>query len=379
MIGTWTMKVKPVSVPITGEKFYLSGGFVGGVQLNPQVSSLGTGLAQPVVISATLQDSQPITQATVTAKITTPNQLDVTLPMSQGSPATGIYTTSYIPALEGNYKVLITASGRNSNGTNFTRVSTTNFQASSAAQLTGAFNAMAYDTDGDGLYNNLTLTATVQVTQSGQYRLSGDLTMTDTSNTLVANSTAVYTLSTGVVSVTLPFDGSQIASALYDGAYQIGNLSLTKVLTDGELALSHTNVATTTQSYSRYTWQRPALLLVGTPVDYDEDTNHNGLYEYLDVSATVDIRDAGAYSVTAHLDSITGTITTAYTGTVGVVSGTNTLLLRFNGGDIAASGVDGPYAVTDLVLWRQGQYDSVPIRLLIRNLDYYSAEFEGGN
>lgn len=129
---------------------------------------------------------------------------------------------------------------------------------------------------------------------------------------------------------------------------------------------------TTTQVYSRDIWQRDNVLLAGAATDYGEDTNSNGLYEYLDVVVPIDIRDAGTYSITAALSSITGTVATAYTSTTGIVSGTTQLLLRFDGGTIAASGIDGPYAVTDLVVWREGQYDSVPIRVVLARTGSYS-------
>lgn len=376
LTGSWQLVVQPITV--TGSTtYYLSTGFVGGVQLAPQVSSLGTPKGQPVVISTTVADDLPITGATVTATVTAPDQSSQSVSLAEDSPPDGGYTGTYTPTLEGSYQVRVTAAGVNSEGTSFSRLSTTSFQASSAARLTGSFNSMAYDTNGDGLYNNLTLTATVAVTDSGQYRLSGDLTMTDTNQTLVASSSSVYSLSSGTISLTLPFDGKQIASALYDGAYQVHDLSLTRVLTDEELALSSYNTVTTTQVYSRDIWQRDNVLLAGAATDYGEDTNNNGLYEYLDVVVPVDIRDAGTYSITANLDSITGTVATAYTSTVGVVSGTNQLLLRFNGGAIATSGIDGPYSVTDLVVWRKGQYDSAPIRVVLRRTNVYSyAGFE---
>lgn len=56
--------------------------------------------------------------------------------------------------------------------------------------------------------------------------------------------------------------------------------------------------------------------------------------------------------------------------------GANTLTARFSGPDIWASGKNGPYQVTDLLIWQSGQNPSTISSVLAQTTAYNSTDFE---
>ena len=90
--------------------------------------------------------------------------------------------------------------------------------------------------------------------------------------------------------------------------------------------------------------------LAGNYSDSPEDADNNGRYEYLVVHVEVDVADAGDFLVSGILlgpaeEEIASTV-----HSVSLPLGTQTVPLRFDGDLIYASGLSGPYTLTQLFL-----------------------------
>ena len=373
--GNWQAIVQAPPSLSTEEVYYLAGDFSGGVSINPQVNS-ANGVGLPVTVSAQVSDSAPIVGAVVTASVsisTTGGGQDYTLTLAdQGG---GLYSTQFTPAQEGHYDVGIYAQGTNHQGQSFNRIANTSFGASSAAQFNDSYSEQAYDTNGNGLYDSLVISAGVGVSEPGNYRLSGCLTKQD--GTVLTCSNAQAALSSGSQIFALNFDGVAIGASGADGPYQLRNLNLTlQSDTQEELITAQAALAYTTTAYSRYNWDRADAVLNGTPTEQAVDTNGNGLYDYLEVTIPLDVRTAGTYSASLNLLAPDGTlITTAYTNGLALVRGANQITLRFTGSAINQSGLDGPYQVTDLTVWNNTTSSGVN-SVLPATRPYHASDFE---
>ncbi len=377
MVGQWHMDVQILTSTNQTEPFEIGGSFVGGVQLNPEVSSPTTGLAQPVVITATLQDSAAITGAAVTASVSLPFQGRVNIAqINLVEQPGGIYRGVFTPQEEGTYIFDVLAHGNNSEGHPFVRGDSLRVTASNAASFDNLFSALAYDNNNDGLYDSLVITSSTTISSVGRYRLSGLLT--NGSGSVAASSSQSYTATlTGTTPLTLTFSGKQIAQSLLDGPYQLRDLTLSRILTD-ELDLASIPVAyTVTTPTSRYDWQRDNVMQAGVATDQGVDNNGDHLFDYLKVVVPVDVRTPGRYTASANLLAPDGhTIAAAYTPGLNMVTGTNTIVLRFDGGQINNSGTDGPYSVKDMVVSPVGSsnYTSIDV-VLDPTQQYHYTEF----
>ena len=81
--------------------------------------------------------------------------------------------------------------------------------------------------------------------------------------------------------------------------------------------------------------------------DNVEDTDADGLYNYLIINVGLNVDNAGSYSVVGDLYDNTGSVHIAYAWTVdNLAAGYQTVQLHFDGSMIHLSGTDGPYRVS---------------------------------
>jgi hypothetical protein len=374
--GAWQLIVQGQSVPGGAEPYYVSGGFTGGVQVDPQLSSRTVSAGQPVTLTSMLHDSAAIAQAVVTASIsllTDGSYLD-TLALTE-QPG-GIYHAVFTPTVRGTYGISVYASGTNSDGQTFHRLSLLQLQATSGAHLTNVFNEQAYDS-GNAVFDSLVISATAVITEPGQYRLSGYLTTTGGQE--IANSTGLYTPAMGTVELPLTFSGPDIGAAAVDGPYQVRDLYLSQIISE-ELPVAHLPLAYTTAAYSRYDWVRGNIVQSGLATDQGIDGDSNGKYEYLQVSIPIDVRAGGIYGASLNLIASDGSpVASAVTQSLTLLQGANTLVMRFDGSDILASGVNGPYRVEDLAVWTStpGEEPANIASVLAQTQAYAGVDFEG--
>lgn len=113
-------------------------------------------------------------------------------------------------------------------------------------------------------------------------------------------------------------------------------------------------------TYASQTYHRTAQTVFPVAADsatlsdtYDDqpnDENGDGLYEYLGVNVGVNATQQGDFTVAAVLQGEGGQYIDLANTTVYSFTGATTLTLRFDGQAIRASGLDGPYTVTEVLL-----------------------------
>jgi len=193
------------------------------------------------------------------------------------------------------------------------------------------------DINGNGLYDWLIINVLVDVGVSGWYILDGGLF--DKSGMLI---TAAYNrsyLAAGLQTVALAFLGSMIYDSGLDGPY---NVDL-QLYDDYMTPLDIDNYATADYSYSQF--EHSGAFFSPPHSDYGEDTNGNGLYDYLAVNVTVNVTAQGVYYIYGYLyDQYSKRITEASNYTY-LDIGLSEVVLRFSGGAIFINAEYGPYTV----------------------------------
>lgn len=239
-----------------------------------------------------------------------------------------------------------------------------------AIRFTGESHDVGIDRDGDGLYDYLAIEADADVALAGTYSIGGTLTVQQGERTSVwiAGSSGSIDLAEGRQTIEYRFNGGDVRASGQSGAYAfmlnayyggvvgIGWSNGTGIR-EGEyyppqqpegFDLYGDSLCGTTSEYRNEQFEErvePAKY-TGIFRDYGEDVNADGLFEALVVEAQVEVIEANRFDFSGQLSSGDGSgwISGAFEQTY-LETGVHTLVLRFPGGDIRRSGVDGPYRV----------------------------------
>lgn len=196
------------------------------------------------------------------------------------------------------------------------------------------------DTPPNGLYDFLEVDVGLTVNRQGTFELFGFLT--DQFGTPISSDLAEATLSPGNRVIPLSFPGREIQASGLDGPYTV-LLDLRTQFGD-PLGVD----AYITGFYRAARFEPPGARFDPPHSDrgVDLDVPSDGLYEYLEVDAAVYVSKAGQFTITGVLEDQGGTRFIASTGTtVALGTGRHTVPLRFNGFNILAAGIPGPYRV----------------------------------
>jgi len=201
------------------------------------------------------------------------------------------------------------------------------FQAGEVT-FTDEYAASGTDSDEDGKFDSLTLDVGVDVTVPGSYTFMG--TLADgireglaKDNGFVSSQTYI-SLTAGVHTVQIDFDGKDIFLNGESGPYVVGELLITDVefpsLTDilSNTIDSRRNVFTTTV-FSLADFESPAAYFTGAIDDSAATQNGKGLYEMLPINVGLTIAEAGTYSITGDLVDSEGDLiqTASWSGNTG--------------------------------------------------------------
>jgi hypothetical protein len=373
--GQWMAQITATNTYTDGEDYVLVTAVSSTITVTAEVDKDWYAVNEPVQISAALRHgSAPVTGAVVTATVffsgttaATTNLYDDGL-HGDGAADDGWYTNTFTDTSQiGYYLILVSAEGT-SGGTAFSRVTSTQAAvASTGASVNDSYAEGLFDTDGDGLYNTLVITTGVSVTDTASYRLVAMLT--DTEGNYVVDAATEITLTVGVTDIPLLFSGETIAQSGRDGPYQLRNLAFLDLSSTTPVQADHRAFAYTTDAYAHSQFQRDPIIVSTYATDQGVDTNGNGKHDLLRINASVDVRYAGTYTVTARLfDADWQDVASVYT-TVDLVTGTNAISLDFNGAAISASGRNGPYHVSNLVI----TYGFDPVTYLLI-ADFYTTQ-----
>lgn len=227
---------------------------------------------------------------------------------------------------------------------------TNNYNATDFVSTTVYFDeinatAEGEDTDGDGDYNYLTFTANVTADSDYNIELRGDLKKISGNNHYwISWANEWSTLSTGINTVSLQFNGEIISGSGYNGPYSV-RIELWD--TDNwKLLDSIESVETNAYSYDNF--ETPSASINTSDIsDSGHDTNSDGFYEYLEVNVSISVGSEDYYELNGDL----------YTDTYGwnwidwtnsntyLSEGENTITLQFDGISIRNKAINGPYKV----------------------------------
>ncbi|MEM4265102.1 MAG: hypothetical protein QW505_04925, partial [Thermoplasmata archaeon] len=195
------------------------------------------------------------------------------------------------------------------------------------------------DTNSNGMYDELIVNASVDVSSENWYRI--EATLRDGMGLWIGSASVRVYLASGSSVVVLVFDGVAIRSHGVDGPYNVDLL----IRDDSSTLLNSDTHSTAAYLYTDFEYVPPGAVFLPPHSDYGNDTNSNGLYEMLCVAVSVNVVTEGWYHVYSILyDKFFHGIQNYWSDHY-LLTGHQTITLAFSGYMISRNGVDGPYHV----------------------------------
>ncbi len=202
----------------------------------------------------------------------------------------------------------------------------------------------ATDIDNDGLFDYVSAKVEADIPSDGYYYLTGNLT--DNTGTQITTASNLTYLTAGPQNITINFNGILIRQHAANGTYTLKDVKLydsTSLL--GLLLGTHP-----TPDFTYTQFQTQPATLVAVVSDQGIDLDQDGLYDFLEVEANINVTKAGNYNVRAILYDFNGNYTASARNSTYLNTGIQALKLRFSGRAIFSHGVDGPYNLSYITL-----------------------------
>ncbi|MBI3978926.1 MAG: hypothetical protein HY331_12135 [Chloroflexi bacterium] len=218
------------------------------------------------------------------------------------------------------------------------------------ASLGAVLAQAAADTDGDGLFDRLSVTATVAISPGAgiSYTVLGTLSQAGKD---VARAER-FVAGTGLLAAALDFDGREIRRSHAGGPYTVTLLLRDDARNCGEtLGCFSSAVVTTTAPYSSTQFQLPPEEYLSIAYrDRGTDLDGNGLYDFLTVDLDAAAVRSGTYHLTGRLQDAAGrpVATAPVSATLDGV--TRTVSSSFPGADLWRGGLAGSRYTLTLAL-----------------------------
>jgi hypothetical protein len=224
------------------------------------------------------------------------------------------------------------------------------------ATLADTITEQAVDTGVDGLYDYLDITVDVDINEPGEFELSAQL---HGSSMVLDTSQVINIPGSGTTEqVTLRFDGSLIFFHRENGPYQLKMLRLRENTQRKQLDFQADAFTTSAFQFSEF--QNSGIVIdENSYTDSGGELDSDGKFVTLDLMFNISSTVPGPYTILASLeDSKGGTIAKVSTAVgLGGVEGFAELapvMLSFDGKEIFAAGLDGPYQVADVTVISDG-------------------------
>jgi hypothetical protein len=162
----------------------------------------------------------------------------------------GLYQGTYtIPNAPGYVEAVFNANGSDG-GTVFSHQASQLFSIMpQTGQLTGNYADRAVNEDGRGSDDALEVDVEIDISKAGDYNLTADLKV---GAQVVAQSNKIFSAVAGVQTVTLRFDGDDIANAALDGPYLLTNLVLVDLQAAVPTIMQSDLYTTAAYAYARF-------------------------------------------------------------------------------------------------------------------------------
>lgn len=211
--------------------------------------------------------------------------------------------------------------------------------SAAAPDLTGSASFDPVDEDVDGLFEALTAEVEVVLDVNGEHTVFGTL---QKAGQVVANRPAWESMLptsetideiAGTRTVTLRFSGEQIFSSGLDGPYDL------VVFVIGPSGFDTATIATPAFDHTEF-GELPARLIGVTEAAVD--TTGDGTFEYLEATVDLDVRVDSQLRLEGALSKDGQSIDSTGVSQL-LTAAPHQVVLRFDGGKILRSGLDGPY------------------------------------
>ncbi len=325
------------------------------VKLFPTKTSSIVG--KPMVISAALFRAQsPVVDANVQLFVRAPSHLRSTISLldngdgeSDDRIGDGIYSTLFTPTEVGSYSLIAVINGKVGKKS-FTRNSLASiFTRAAASQFSGTLTNQGVDDNADGLFDKIRFRLGTQTVLAGQYQAFVEL-RTASGRTIIGNGAANLASGTGEIIADIP--ASNVLKANENGPYTIASIRLNQIIdTEGSQEVDHRINLGQTPPYQLSQFQRPPLILTGVFSENGIDTNSNGKFDILRVSVQVDVLTPGLYDWNMKIANSESQDISFASARGNLTSGLNNIVVDFNGAQIRRSESNGPYSITDLLLF----------------------------
>jgi rhodanese-related sulfurtransferase len=237
------------------------------------------------------------------------------------------------------------------------------------ASFTGTYTDSGVDKNSDGLFDSLKVATGINVTSAGLFRLVARLN-DNTLNEITFYNKAL-TLSQGVQTVDITFDGLKIREKAIDGPYTVTFL----IYNDYGDTLDFKPNAYTTAEYYYSEFKTKPFSFTGNYADKGKDLNWNGLYDCLSIIAELNISKTGSYLCEGALYDKNGKVIELQDSLITLEAGTCNIVLDFSGKLITKNRTDGPYYLKYLSISRNGERDFI-LNAYTTTGNYYFSDFE---
>lgn len=340
-------------------------------------------LGNPLVLSAFLfEDDAAISGATVEATVLVNGEAPFTVTLADDggdaddTAGDGLYSGEFTPNAPGTYRALAVMNGTSSTGAAFTRQAAAEVTVVTPAGsiLNGSIQDEGVDDDGNGLFDRFRIDVGINAVEAGTH-LAYVYLRSPSGQALVRNGRLDVT--GGAATIPVNFSAEDVFDLGEGGPYAIERIDLVFVGDDGTVPSDRLLNAGQTQAYALSQFERPAILLTGGSTDTPRDTNGNGLFDRLDVTVDVNLLSGGFYQWSGRLvDDLGNEI--EFVGNSGFLStGDTQITFTFDGTAIGANGVDGPYVLTDLLMFSSSSGANLVASSVAVTAPYDVEQFEG--
>lgn len=293
------------------------------------------------------------------------------------TPGDGVYTGQFITAgATGHASIELSGTEGLVSRTVTTNVAVT----AQTAEFQAITAETPVDTNANGLYDMLNLSAQLNVITGGHFEISA--TLVDSNDERIASGffstrlSGLDPLAAGLQTIILSFDGNTIRQHGVDGPYQLTNLIIRDV-SDGSFEVDTANNVYTTAAYQANQFEAPLISLAGGSEEVI-DTNANGLYDQLSILVNVNVVRTGTYNWSGRLVDQRGA-EIGWTQGAGTLNNQTPMAFTFAGQLIGAHGQDGPYVLRDVSIYQTSGGNATALFEEAYVTEPYSyLDFEGG-
>ena len=255
----------------------------------------------------------------------------------------------------------------------------TNFQiAPLLGVITNHVIDTGVDTNSDGLFERIDINFEVDINVPGNYSLTAELKHGEK----IILKGIQLELSAGLNKLTISFLEKDVKKHLSnDGPYEISDVRLIRNanadLTQRTRMADRRADLGFTQAYKLQQLQRPLTEILDGFTETTHDTNGNGKFDVLNIELQVDVLQTGIYTWSGSIKAPDGTTvaSASNSGALNVI-GLNVLSLSFDGEEISASGLNGPYYISGFGIYGPPKAAALKLKMG-KTAGYTCDQFEG--